>query len=91
MQYVVCYDIADDRRREHVATALLDFGKRVQESVFVASLDEELLGRMMGRVERLIEVLEDRVHVFPMCEECVGKVKLMGRGEMPEERAFYVV
>ena len=52
MQYVICYDIADDRRRNRVATALLDFGQRVQESVFVAHLDEELAARMKERVER---------------------------------------
>ena len=64
MEYVVCYDIADDRRRARVASALLDYGKRVQESVFMAHLDEELHGRMVERVKRLIDEAEDRVHVF---------------------------
>ena len=44
MQYVICYDIADDGRRGRVASTLLDFGTRVEESVFVAQLDEELAG-----------------------------------------------
>jgi CRISPR/Cas system-associated endoribonuclease Cas2 len=55
LQYVICYDIADDRRRNRIATALLDFGQRVQESVFVAHLDEELAARMKERVERLVD------------------------------------
>jgi hypothetical protein len=40
MQYVVCYDIADDARRSRVSNCLLDFGTRVQESVFVANLED---------------------------------------------------
>ncbi len=91
MQYVVCYDIADDQRRNRVAQALLDFGERVQESVFVATLDEELHARMMDRLVGLIAALEDRVHVFPLCAACAGKVRVLGRSEMPEERAWYVV
>ena len=42
MQYVISYDLADDGRRNRLASALLDFGARVQESVFVANLDDEL-------------------------------------------------
>ena len=52
MQYVICYDIADDRRRDRVAKALLDYGPRVQESVFVANLDEELAAKMWERLGR---------------------------------------
>ena len=35
-----------------MASALLDYGKRVQESVFMAHLDEELHGRMVERVKQ---------------------------------------
>ena len=33
MQYVICYDIADDRRRDRIASALLDYGPRAQEKI----------------------------------------------------------
>ena len=38
MRYVVTYDIADDRRREDVATLLSGYGPRVQLSVFECDL-----------------------------------------------------
>ena len=85
MEYVVCYDIADDRRRARVASALLDYGRRVQESVFVAHLDEELHGRMVERVRRLIDEREDRVHVFGLCGTCEGKAVVFGTGELPKD------
>ena len=50
MQYWVCYDIADDRRRQRLSDALLDFGSRVQESVFQCRLDAALAEEMMRRV-----------------------------------------
>ena len=91
MEYVICYDIADDRRRERLAKALLDYGRRVQESVFLAHLDDELHGRMMARVEKLVEVTEDRVHVFALCGTCEGKAVSLGTGELPEDPLFVIV
>jgi CRISPR-associated protein Cas2 len=91
MQYVVCYDIADDRRRERVATTLLDFGTRVQESVFVANLDAELAARMTARVRKLVDEHFDRVHIFEMCAACSGKTRTMGTAEVVKDREFYVI
>ncbi len=42
MQYWACYDIADDRRRQRLSDVLLDFGTRVQESVFQCLIDASL-------------------------------------------------
>jgi len=91
MQYVVCYDIADDRRRDRIASALLDYGPRAQESVFVANLDEELAAKMVARLKRLVDEQWDRVHIFELCGGCVGKTRVMGTAEKVEERAFYVL
>lgn len=71
MQHVVCYDIADDRRRDHLASLLLNYGKRVQESVFVANLDGELSRRMSAEVEKALDADHDRVHIFHLCGACV--------------------
>ena len=91
MQYVICYDIADDGRRSRVANALLDYGTRVQESVFVANLDEELAERMRQRVGRLIEAAWDRVHIFALCGACEKRTVYMGSAEKVEDAEFYVV
>jgi CRISPR-associated protein Cas2 len=91
MRFVICYDIADDRRRERAATALLDFGPRIQESVFLATLDEALLERMTERLGKIVDEVEDKVHIFAMCSECVGKVRRMGKAEVPEDRPYYIL
>ena len=91
MQYVICYDIADDARRSRTAHALLDFGTRIQESVFVAHLDEELAGKMMERLGKLMDVDADRIHVFGLCAECERRTKALGTAELVEDREFYVI
>lgn len=91
MQYVICYDIADDARRSRVASSLLNFGSRIQESVFVANLDEELAERMRERLVKLISESEDRIHVFCLCSACEVKTWILGQGELVEDQEFYII
>jgi CRISPR-associated endonuclease Cas2 len=74
-----------------MATALLDYGRRIQESVFLASLDEDLYARMLERVERLMSEAEDTVHVFGLCEGCGRRVVVRGKAELPVDRDFYIL
>lgn len=60
-QFVIAYDISDDRRRERVARVLLQYGERIQKSVFMAYLDPELqseLKRALGAILRTSDHLE---------------------------------
>jgi len=91
MQYVVCYDIADDGRRNRLACTLLDFGQRVQESVFMANLDEELARRMLERIGKDIDSHWDRVHVFPLCQSCNPHIVVMGTAEKISDQDFYII
>ena len=91
MQYVVCYDIADDARRSRVSQCLLDFGSRVQESVFVANLDEELTSKMLQRLTPLVDVHEDRVHIFVLCAACSARTYVLGTAEVVEDQGFYII
>ena len=92
MRYVVCYDITDDRRRAHLSGILLDFGQRIQESVFVADLNAELAGKMSERVRTVLDVAEDRLHIFPLCAGCSAKAVSVGAAaELPEYKDFYIL
>jgi len=92
VRYVICYDIGDDRRREHVAHTLLDFGRRIQESVFVADLDGELAETMRERLKQALDLATDRVHIFHLCVECSAKAESMGgAAELPKDQDFYIL
>lgn len=91
MLYLVCYDISNDLARGRMAKALLDFGTRIQESVFECPLNDALLERMMGRLERVPLDDEDRVRVYRICGPCVERVQIYGSGEVTQEPEFYLV
>lgn len=91
MQYVVCYDITDDARRSRVAKLLLDFGSRIQESVFLANLDLELAGRMKARLTAVVDVELDKVNIFELCEACAKRDGVMGTAEVVEDALWYVI
>jgi len=88
--YVIAYDISDDRRRDRLANALLDFGARIQHSVFLAHLDLDLASRMKQKIEVLL-VPEDRCHVFPLCGACQERTWVFGAAELPRDEDFYIV
>lgn len=91
MQYVICYDIADDARRSRIANLLLDFGARVQESVFVAHLDHELAERMRERLNSTMDMNFDRVNVYELCEACAKREWVIGQAKVVQEPAWYVI
>ena len=55
IQWVVCYDMADDVRRNRLVKVLLDYGQRVQESVFWVEAEDDLADRIRERVGRVID------------------------------------
>jgi CRISPR-associated protein Cas2 len=91
VRFLVCYDIADDRRRNRVAQELLDYGTRVQESVFECLLEPKLAEEMVGRITRTIEALCDKVLVFPICENCGARVITLGVAEQAQDREYYII
>jgi len=91
MQYVICYDIADDARRSRISNLLLDFGTRVQESVFVAHLDGELAARMRQRLDSAVDVDLDRVNVYELCGACAKREWVLGQAGVVEDAAWYVI
>ena len=68
--YLVCFDITDDRIRDKVGKALLEYGDRVQKSVFeiVLRRPEELQG-IRDRLRPLLEDGDD-LRFYRLCAEC---------------------
>lgn len=85
MLFVICYDIADDRRRRKMDKVLRGYGRRVQESVFEADLDEKRYIEMREKVQRRVEATEDSVRFYRQCERCRGSVEVVGLGTFPND------
>jgi CRISPR-associated protein Cas2 len=87
--YLICYDIADDRRRYRVERLLKGRGLRAQRSVFECDLDPDALDDLQGRLEKWIDPDGDRIHIYRLCgKDAAGIATFGGAGrlETPDYR-----
>ena len=91
MFVLVSYDIEKDRTRTRLSKKLADFGPRVQYSVFEGDITK-------SEMERLLEVLakvslgeNDSIRMYTLCKECKSNIKLWGKGEITEDKEYYIV
>ena len=92
MRYVVTYDIADDRRREDVATLLSGYGPRVQLSVFECDLPTRRAAAVLQSTLRaLIDPVEDQVRLYPLDERAARRVAVIGARVIEERQDFWIV
>ncbi len=91
MQYWICYDIADDRRRQRLSDVLLDFGTRVQESVFQCLIGPQLAEEMLARVKRTIDENTDKVHVLALCDASGVRVARYGIADEAADPEYLIL
>jgi CRISPR-associated protein Cas2 len=82
MYIVVAYDIVDDKRRTRLAKTLIDFGFRVQKSVFECQLDDRLYLKMRTIIEKIIDHEVDSVRYYFLCKNCANNIKVSGLGSI---------
>jgi len=63
--YVVAYDIANDSRRAKVADLLLEYGRRLQRSVYEIDVEPEELDELRFRIGLLL-AKNDLFDFFPI-------------------------
>jgi CRISPR-associated protein Cas2 len=78
MFYLICYDIADDRRRNRVAHLLEGYGMRVQKSVFECVLNDHQFEMVQRQLQRYLKPIEDQVRFYPMSAHTRRKVTIVG-------------
>jgi CRISPR-associated protein Cas2 len=84
MQFVVAYDIVQNRRRAKVMNTVKNFGLRVQYSVFECELTTQRANELFERLRTLIDPRHDRVHMYPLCDACFFRSQSIGmEGKRP--------
>lgn len=78
MFVVISYDVVDDHRRRRLAKYLLDYGTRVQKSVFECYLTPRQYLKVRQGAQEHIEPEEDSLRFYRLCENCVAKVETFG-------------
>jgi CRISPR-associated protein Cas2 len=92
MLYLITYDIADDQRRDDVATLLSGYGPRVQLSVFECEIRtrREAAG-LRARLRSLIDPVEDQIRVYPLNDQAARGVVVLGARVIEERQDFWIV
>ena len=93
VNWLVVYDISEDRTRVKTSKILEGFGDRVQDSVFevIFTRDQELdeLKRELGQLS--LE-LTDSIRFYPLCAKCSRSVFHLGSNEpLPFHRPDYII
>jgi len=92
MRYVITYDIADDHRREDVATLLSGYGPRVQLSVFECDLRSRRdAAPLQAKLRELIDPVEDQVRLYPLDERTARQAAVIGARTIEERQDFWIV
>lgn len=92
MLRVVAYDIGCPRRLRRVAEACLDYGVRVQKSVFECWLDEQRFEDLWLRLQTIIRSDEDQLVAYTMDAAAARRRRLAGaQGQLTEKRSNYVL
>ena len=91
LHYTISYDIPDDKRRLKIAKILLDYGLRVQYSVFEAELDGNALDRLRERIKAQVELAEDSVRIYPHCASCMTRIEIIRQGTVSQNPEFIII
>jgi CRISPR-associated protein Cas2 len=91
MNMIVAYDIANDKRLTRIAKVMLDYGVRVQKSIFEVHVAPPVFRELKERVEKIIVAEEDGVKYYPLCERCAGTVEIIGQGNFTDPDCEYYI
>ncbi len=90
MFITVSYDVTDNKRRTRLSKTLLDFGRRVQYSVFECNLTEKQLLLLERRIEKIVNHKEDTVRIYRFCEACKDKLRIIGTGTFTTDADVFI-
>lgn len=91
MLWMICYDIADSQRRYRVEKALLGSGERVQKSIFECHLKRRGKSKLEKRLTRLIDLKEDSLRFYRLCEKDNHRIQISGQGKRTEDWDYLLV
>ena len=89
--WMICYDIADDRRRARVERLLRGHGERVQWSVFECLLGRGDIDRLASRIAGEIDPEKDNVRYYPLCAWCEERLQWKGLGRRQEDADLWLI
>lgn len=91
MNYLICYDICEPKRLQRIAKTLEKYGIRVQYSFFEVDISEEMLNEIVKALSAIAFLKEDKIYVYPICDECRKKVIIDGTGAFLPLQSYIIL
>lgn len=91
MLTIVSYDIVDTKMRTKLAKALLNFGKRVQYSVFECELEPAKIEDMKQCALKFVDLEKDSLRIYRLCQTCNKQIESFGIKTGWEEKESIVI
>jgi len=90
MVIVVSYDICEPKRLRRVAECCLDFGIRVQQSVFECRLEADQFDRFWARLQEIADPTEDKIVAYPLHGSQADQIRTFGQMVCSEQVVAYI-
>ena len=90
MLHIVAYDIKDQKRMLKVAQLCLDYGVRIQYSIFQFDLNEYLTEQFVAELKNIIDQGSDKVMIVPVCKKCRDFIQYIGQMKPFELPVLYL-
>ncbi len=88
-KYLVCYDIADDKRLHRVYKFTKQYGIHLQYSVFICSFTEKQLKNYVETLANIIDPKADDIRIYPLAKE--PKIYALGCAELIPDGVFITI
>jgi len=84
MNYLVTYDISDDKKRTKLSTILDEYGNRVNFSVYECTLTKREHNILQEKIKSL-KILNkfDSIRFYHICKNCIDKSFELGNIDEP--------
>ncbi|MCP4082545.1 MAG: CRISPR-associated endonuclease Cas2 [Planctomycetaceae bacterium] len=89
--FLIAFDVSDDRRLRQVANTLLNYGQRVQYSVFECHIENSQLQGLKTELAQHINPEEDRIHICPLCGKDEQSILVDGDRYVSQDRDYYML
>jgi len=87
---IICYDVRESKRLRRVANTLLDYGTRLQNSVFYCCLNETDFNALQTQLALIIHP-EDKIDVFCFCRKCRKNIDYLGKAEQQDLENYLMI
>lgn len=91
MNFIITYDIQNDKRRKKISDELEAYGIRVNYSVFECELNKTKLKKLKLKLEEIVNKKEDSLRFYHLCQSCIPKsFELCDKADIFEEQELFI-